>query len=213
MTKFQIGDKVKFLNSIGGGVVTKITPDFVFVRDDTGFDMPMPPSELIRMADMSGVAAWITSHFWAFLVAFAVILVPATIGYFHTPVYYDFTQILSGDDVESMDAEDMQFLTAKQKLEEHFDVATTHMILCDADLPAKDAEAMARRIEKLDGVTTVLSLDSLLGTDIPADFLPGSVTKMLKSGQWQLMLINSAYAVSTDEVNGQIDATTPSTAS
>ena len=29
---------------------------------------------------------------------------------------------------------------------------------------------------------------------------------MLKSGQWQLMLINSAYAVSTDEVNGQIDA-------
>ena len=56
MTKFQIGDKVKFLNSIGGGVVTKITPDFVFVRDDTGFDMPMPPNELIRMADMSGVA-------------------------------------------------------------------------------------------------------------------------------------------------------------
>lgn len=56
MTKFQIGDKVKFLNSVGGGVVTKITPDFIFVRDDTGFDMPMPPSELIRMADMSGVA-------------------------------------------------------------------------------------------------------------------------------------------------------------
>lgn len=55
MTKFQIGDKVKFLNSIGGGVVTKITNDFIFVRDDTGFDMPMPASELIRMADMSGV--------------------------------------------------------------------------------------------------------------------------------------------------------------
>lgn len=55
MTKFQIGDKVKFLNSIGGGVVTKITDDFVFVRDDTGFDMPMPANELIRMADMNGV--------------------------------------------------------------------------------------------------------------------------------------------------------------
>ena len=56
MTKFQIGDKVKFLNSIGGGVVTKITPDFIFVRDDTGFDMPMPPNELIRMEDQKGVA-------------------------------------------------------------------------------------------------------------------------------------------------------------
>lgn len=55
MTKFQIGDKVKFLNSIGGGVVTKITADLIFVRDNTGFDMPMPANELIRMADMSGV--------------------------------------------------------------------------------------------------------------------------------------------------------------
>lgn len=55
MAKFQIGDKVKFLNSIGGGVVTKITNDLIFVRDDTGFDMPMPANELIRMADMSGV--------------------------------------------------------------------------------------------------------------------------------------------------------------
>ena len=51
---FRIGDKVKFLNAVGGGVVTKVSPDFVFVQDETGFDMPMPPSELIRMADMSG---------------------------------------------------------------------------------------------------------------------------------------------------------------
>ena len=54
MAKFQIGDKVKFLNAIGGGVVTKITDDFVFVQDETGFDMPMQATELIRMADMSG---------------------------------------------------------------------------------------------------------------------------------------------------------------
>lgn len=55
MTKFQIGDKVKFLNQIGGGTVTRITDDFVFVQDETGFDMPMQANELIRMADMSGV--------------------------------------------------------------------------------------------------------------------------------------------------------------
>ncbi len=155
--------------------------------------------------DLGGVSAWITNHFWVFLIAFAVILIPATIGYFRTPVYYDFTRIFSGDNVEGMNAEDTQFLTAKKKLEEHFGVATTHMILCDADLPAKDAEAMTQRIEKLDGVTNVLSLNSLVGTDIPVEFLPESVTGMLRSGDWQLMLINSEYAVSTDGVNRQID--------
>ena len=55
MATFKIGDKVKFLNAVGGGTVTRVTDDFVFVQDETGFDMPMPPNELIRMADMSGV--------------------------------------------------------------------------------------------------------------------------------------------------------------
>ncbi len=54
MSKFKIGDKVKFLNQQGGGVVTRVTDDFVFVQDDTGFDLPMTPTELIRMADMTG---------------------------------------------------------------------------------------------------------------------------------------------------------------
>lgn len=53
-SKYQVGDKVKFLNQVGGGVVTKVTDDFVFVQDDTGFDIPMQPDELIRMADMQG---------------------------------------------------------------------------------------------------------------------------------------------------------------
>lgn len=54
MAKFEIGDKVKFLNQVGGGVVTRITDDFIFVQDDTGFDLPLPPEELIRMADQQG---------------------------------------------------------------------------------------------------------------------------------------------------------------
>lgn len=54
MAKYQLGDKVKFLNQQGGGIVTKITDDFIFVQDETGFDIPMDPKELIRMADMSG---------------------------------------------------------------------------------------------------------------------------------------------------------------
>lgn len=56
MAQFEIGDKVKFLNSVGGGIVKKIQGGLVYVEDDTGFDMPMQPSELIRMADQEGKA-------------------------------------------------------------------------------------------------------------------------------------------------------------
>lgn len=55
MTKFEIGDKVKFLNAVGGGIVKKVQDGIVYVEDETGFDMPMQPSELIRMADQQGV--------------------------------------------------------------------------------------------------------------------------------------------------------------
>ena len=55
MAQFEPGDKVKFLNSVGGGIVKKIQGGMVYVEDETGFDMPFAPGELIRMADQQGV--------------------------------------------------------------------------------------------------------------------------------------------------------------
>ena len=45
MAQFEPGDKVKFLNSVGGGIVKKIQGGMVYVEDETGFDMPFAPSE------------------------------------------------------------------------------------------------------------------------------------------------------------------------
>lgn len=56
MAQFKIGDKVKFLNAVGGGVVKKIEGGMVMVEDDSGFDMPFAPGELIRMEDQKGKA-------------------------------------------------------------------------------------------------------------------------------------------------------------
>lgn len=55
MSEFKIGDKVKFLNAVGGGVVKKIQGGMIYVEDETGFDMPFSQSELIRMDDQTGV--------------------------------------------------------------------------------------------------------------------------------------------------------------
>ncbi len=62
MAQFEIGDKVKFLNAIGGGVVKRIDTShgtgqsaLIYVEDESGFDMPFAPSELIRMEDQQGV--------------------------------------------------------------------------------------------------------------------------------------------------------------
>jgi len=46
--KFKIGDKVRFLNEPGGGIVTKIiSPSMVNVSIEEGFDIPTMTSELL----------------------------------------------------------------------------------------------------------------------------------------------------------------------
>jgi len=48
--KFNIGDKVKFLNTKGGGIVSKIiSPTLVYVMIEDGFEIPTITSELIKV--------------------------------------------------------------------------------------------------------------------------------------------------------------------
>lgn len=145
----------------------------------------------------------IVKHSWVFLVIFALLVVPAAVGYSRTPVFYDFTKILSS---EGMDSANMPFLEANEKLTEQFGVASTHMILADTHLESKQAKEMLQEIGALDGVEQALGLDSLVGSTIPQELLPQEVTEILKGDRYQLMLVNSSYQVSTEECNRQIDA-------
>jgi hypothetical protein len=48
-SKFKTGDRVRFLNDVGGGVVGKIEPNgMVFVLTDDGFDLPVQAKELVH---------------------------------------------------------------------------------------------------------------------------------------------------------------------
>ena len=48
MTNFNIGDKVNFLSSVGGGVITKIVDSrMVMVEIEDGFEIPCLMSDLV----------------------------------------------------------------------------------------------------------------------------------------------------------------------
>lgn len=143
---------------------------------------------------MKKPAAVITKHYKVFLVLFLIFLVPALWGYNHTDVYYNLDSTLP----EYLDS-----IQANKKLSDEFDMNATHMVLADADLAPKDAKAMLTEIKEVKGVKFALGLDSILGSAIPRDMIPGALTESLKQGDWQLMLVQSEYKVATDEVNNQ----------
>ena len=148
--------------------------------------------------DMGGFAKGIVRVFPVFLVIFVLLIPPAWSGYQKTndEVYYDMAQTLP---------DDIDYVIANSKLSEDFDVASTHMLLVDASLPAKQVRSMVREMEQADGVKYVLGLESVVGSRVPEEFLPESVTEVLKSDRWELLLINSEYKVAGDQVNAQVD--------
>lgn len=171
------------------------------------FDKPLEKTRhRALIPNMNKLSRFVTKYYWAFLILFVAILIPAAYGYAHTPVYYDFTHILSGSDVENISSDDMQFLVANTKLSEDFDVATTEMILCRSDLSVADTQKMMDRIEEVDGVKYAIGLDSVIGTEVPEEAIPASIRDTLQSGEYKLILINSSYKVSTGECNTQIDS-------
>ncbi len=151
---------------------------------------------LIR--DVSRFAAGTVKLFPVVLVVFAALIWPAQNGYSKTnqEVYYDMGQCLP---------EDMEYVVAKEKLAEEFDVASTHMALVSAGLPQESVRQMLDEMEGVDGINYVLGLESVLGRRVPKDFLPDELLKAMQSEHWELLLINSEYDVASDEVNRQID--------
>ena len=144
------------------------------------------------------LAARLVRIFPVFLILFALIVVPALYGYVkaNDEVYYDLGRCLP---------EDINYAVSRSKLSEEFDVASTHMVLVDADLPAKQVRAMLSEMEQVDGVKYAVGLESLIGDRIPAEFIPERLTSALRSENLELLLINSRYLPASDAVNAQID--------
>ena len=162
------------------------------------FDKPLQKTKHKSLIPkMGGFAKCVVRIFPVFIVIFALLIPPAYYGYSKTndEVYYDMGQCLP---------EDMEYVIANSKLSEDFDIASTHMLLVDANLPAKSVRSMMKEMEQVDGVKYVLGLESVIGSRIPEEILPESITSILKNDKWELLLINSEYKVASDAVNDQI---------
>lgn len=163
------------------------------------FDKPLQKTKHKSLIpNMGGFAKGVVRIFPVFIVIFALLISPAYYGYSKTndEVYYDMGQCLP---------EDMEYVIANSKLSEDFDIASTHMLLVDANLPAKSVRSMMKEMEQVDGVKYVLGLESVIGSRIPEEILPESITSILKNDKWELLLINSEYKVASDAVNDQIN--------
>ena len=144
----------------------------------------------------SGISSWVVKRYYVFLALFLILLVPAYYGQKHNEVYYNLDTSLPRD---------LPSIVAGDKLNEKFDMNSTHMILLSSDMSDKDVRDLISDVNEVEGVKSCIGLQSLVGAEIPMDMLPQHIRSMLDDGEYQLLFVLSEYTVATDEVNAQCD--------
>ena len=175
------------------GCVTTL-PSMILVLDK----LLQKTSHKSLLLDMGKVASGITKVFPVFLILFLGLVLPSYLSYKATnnEVYYDLGETLP---------EDMAYVVANSKLQEDFGVGATHMVLVSTNVSDTDVRAMIHEMENVEGIKYALGLESVVGPLVPEEMLPESVKEVLKSDDWELLLVNSEYKTATDEVNAQIN--------
>ena len=183
------------------GVVCSVTVLPVLILFFTKTLQKTRHKTLIPSADR--LSRKLTSRYGIYILCFGLLLAPALYGYAHTNTSYDLTKMVVGDG-KDIDKEMVPFYTANKKLSKDFGINTSYIIIADANMSAKDGRAMSEEIKDVKGVKSVLGVDGILGSAIPRNMLPDELNNSMRSDKHQMILVNSKYRISTDEVNRQV---------
>lgn len=130
---------------------------------------------------MKKIALWEAKHPKTVLLFALLLLIPALIGFACTGVNYDILSYLP-DELESMQGE--------QVLDETFNTAGISIVITE-DMQPKYTLALKNEILKVEGVSSVIWVDTLADIGIPADALPDVLKNIFYSadGTKTMMLV------------------------
>ena len=131
------------------------------------------------------------------LAVFVLCFIPFSVAQAKTPVYYTLFDSLP---------QDLAGIQGTSRLKEDFGMTTSHFIIVDDGLPARDMEALTDEIEQVDGIRQVLSYEKFLGGGVPREVLPTEVRQIFCAGGHEMLLANSSYESGTEAQNAQLDA-------
>ncbi len=145
--------------------------------------------------NLDGLSKKIVKGWPVVLVLFLVLLGPAMYGNSNYEIYYD----IAGALPQSLDS-----AVANKKLEEKFNMNSTHIVLMKNGMASKEKSEMLKKIEDVKGVKWALGIGSFKGVSVPSSMIPKKLESKLKSDNYEIAFVCSDYKAATDEVNSQI---------
>ena len=145
--------------------------------------------------DLTKVNVFTLKHKKTFALIFLLLLAPSYLIQKDIDLYYSMNKALPG------------YLTSMQgfeKLKNDFDMACTQFVIVDDSIPAAKLMEMEKKLENMDGVSSLLAYNSIVGPAIPDDILPDEIMQLCKQDGLQLFLVNSKFDPATPELTAQL---------
>lgn len=145
--------------------------------------------------DLTKVNVFTLKHKKAFALIFLLLLAPSYLIQKDIDLYYSMNKALPG------------YLTSMQgfeKLKNDFNMACTQFVIVDDSIPAAKLMEMEKKLENMDGVSSLLAYNSIVGPAIPDDILPDEIMQLCKQDGLQLFLVNSKFDPATPELTAQL---------
>ena len=139
---------------------------------------------------------FVLGHKKSLLVVFLLLFIPAIYGARSTDLYYNLDRSLP---------EDLDSIVALNKMKNDYNMASTHFIVVKDDLSKQNVNGLVSDLKDVDGVNSVLGLDSLTGLTIPDSVIPDKLKENFNKNGYQMIMLNSEYQTASDEVNDQVN--------
>ena len=148
------------------------------------------------MPKLTHLSHFVSKHPMPVVVVFVLLMIPFGLAQSKTDIYYNIFAALP---------QDMPGIVGTNKLGEDFGMMTNHFILVREELTASQMSALCDEIKEVDGITQVVSLDSITGPGFETELLPDELMNIVQNGGYKLILANGRYKSGSDALNAQVD--------
>ena len=139
---------------------------------------------------------FVLSHKNGLFIAFLILFIPAIYGARNTDLYYNLDRSLP---------QDLDSIVALNKMKKDFNMASTHFVVVDDKLSKKNVNGLVDELKDVEGVNSVLSLNSFTGLTLPDSVMPDKLKDNFNKNGYQMIMVNSKYQTASDKVNDQVD--------
>ncbi len=131
---------------------------------------------------------FIIKHKKALFVVFIVLFIPIYMLNANVPTYSDMNS--------KMPAESPSLIASK-KLTADYGITSMHVCVVNDQIPAGKVSKLIDEMEQVDGIKSVIGLNSFIGGGIPADILPDEIKNICEKGGYRLIVMFSEYGQSS----------------